>query len=78
MVLIGGVIISHNLNAWKCLVNIQGTFTVNSIYLFLISDLPSLTLASNAIRQIGHIWKSYAPSNVIIFFLANDVPSPSN
>jgi hypothetical protein len=34
------ITIADNLDARKCLVNEQGTFTVNFIYLFLISGMP--------------------------------------
>jgi hypothetical protein len=53
---------------WKCHHVSGGMFSVRSIYRFLAgSIIPPIALEPDLVRDLGFLWKSFAPSKIIVF-----------
>jgi hypothetical protein len=53
---------------WKCHHLSEGMFSVRSIYCYLAgSIIPPISLEPDLVRDLGFLWKSFAPSKIIVF-----------
>jgi hypothetical protein len=60
--------LSNSIDAWKCHYSTGGTFSVSSLYCYLSGIIiPPISLEPDIIRDLGFVWKSLAPSKVIVF-----------
>ncbi|GAU29855.1 hypothetical protein TSUD_379450 [Trifolium subterraneum] len=60
--------LSHSNDEWRCHHATGGRFSVSSLYCFLSgSILPPISLNPDFVRDLGFLWKSWAPSKVVVF-----------
>jgi hypothetical protein len=53
---------------WKCHHISEGMFSVRSIYRYLAgSIIPPISLEPDLVRDLGFLWKSFAPSKITVF-----------
>ncbi|PNX96622.1 hypothetical protein L195_g019832, partial [Trifolium pratense] len=60
--------LSNSLDEWRCHYSNGGIFTVSSLYRHLSdSIIPPFSFDQELVRDLGYLWKSLAPSKVIVF-----------
>jgi hypothetical protein len=62
------ILLSNSCDEWKCHHLTGGMFSVRSLYCFLAGIIiPPISLDPDRVRDLGCLWKSLAPSKVIVF-----------
>jgi hypothetical protein len=74
--------LSNNSDEWKCQFSTGGMFSVSSLYRYLSGIIiPPISLDPGLVRELSYLWKSLAPSKVIVFswqLLLGRLPTKEN
>jgi hypothetical protein len=74
MELIGHVKLSLNNDSWVCDMGVDEGYSVKDGYHYLSKNfLPEVVQNESVGRVLKKVWESFAPSKIIIFFVAIDV-----
>jgi hypothetical protein len=74
--------LSSSLDEWKCQYSTGGMFSVRSLYCYLAGIIiPPIFLEPDLVKDLRFLWKSIAPSKVIVFswqLLRRRLPTMAN
>ncbi|GAU38174.1 hypothetical protein TSUD_264000 [Trifolium subterraneum] len=74
--------LSHTKDEWRCQHSNGGLFSVRALYCYLAGIIvPPIVLDLELVTDLGFVWKSFAPSKVIVFswqLLLRRLPTKKN